>query len=175
MKGPLVMLAACLLWLSPSAALSGGSPVIVFENDPEVELGIDGSVLIQSDGQRALISLSVVPEDWPPCGPGGDPEACCEDIQVEVVEFQASPAEVAPGGAVTMDWFGRGAYECTGQGDIPDWNGRTVYPNSNGATPAQRVAFVPTTAEPGPVELSIRCRNGLCSRQSASVTLIISP
>ena len=171
--------ALALMGVFSVTAVAAQPTVLVFENDPGNEVVLEGQFVVDLDGQRDRITVKVADSDWQLCveaPPGPDPEACSDSIQLDTPTFTVSPASVQPGGAFTMTWSSRGAYECEGQGSLEGWSGRgnLLSHSSLETTTAPRTVTVSQDAEPGQVTASIICRNGAREAESVIRTVTIN-
>ena len=93
-----------------------------------------------------------------------DPNACsatvsCDDVQVDITLFTASPVTVTQGQSVSLNWNARGAWSCEGSGFASTpWNATDKLPSGS--------QLVSTSGVPlGTYDVALNCSNGPVSDQ----------
>lgn len=151
-------LAACVsffavqAWAQPSIILNTSPTTTEIELEPGSDVAID----------PLTGNLTATP---------ADPNACsatvsCEDVQVVVTQFSASPTTVSQGQNVNFNWNSRGAWTCEGSGFASTaWNASNKLPSGSQAV---STAGVPL----GTYDVVLDCSNGPVSDQlTRSVTV----
>ena len=101
-----------------------------------------------------------------------DPAACsattdCSDVQVSITGFTVSPTTVTQGESVSVNWNGRGAWQCEGSGLTgTTWNGTKL---PSGSQAVSTAPLAPNTT----YDVTLDCSNGPVT-DTASVSLTVN-
>lgn len=153
-------IAAALTFGAASAAMAQSSSILL-NNDDSTEIVLQDGTTVQVDPISG--NLTATPFDPTICSSG----ASCDDVQVDVTQFSASPPSVTQGANVSLQWNSRGAWECEGSG-LPGttWNGAGKLPS--GGQSVNTAALAPDT-----YSAQILCSNGPVSdQQSVALTVV---
>lgn len=124
------------------AAIAAALAALIGTGGASVAIAQSSSILLNNDDNTEIVlqdgtSVQVDPVTGNLTATPLDPQACtgtanCDDVQVDITSFNASPSSVSQGGNVNFSWNSRGAWDCTGTGLTgTTWNGTGKLPQGN--------------------------------------------
>ena len=153
-KFKIMMNAAVVSGLSACAMVAWAQPSIILDTSPtdtEIELANGSEVTIDPISG----DIFAIPADPSACTGTGS----CDDVQVDITSFTASPTTVNQGQSVNFNWNARGGWSCDGSGlDGTTWNGSGKLPVGSQSVSIGQLAVGSYTAV-------LNCSNGPVSDQ----------